>query len=403
MGRPKKEAPNRADQRYEVKITIPVEYGGNGKQKSFYSRKSKSDANLAGLEYIEKLKNNQLVNEYKYQSFSAWADKWLQVYKKGDVKSNSYAFTYKNSVNNHLKPYFKDKNLNDIKASDIKAFFLEKQKTHAYDSCRKMLMCLNGIFETAIDEDLCIKNPARNIKLVREDPNARSISKEAMNQKRVYSKQQLDLLIEFAKTHRFGIDFLMLACTGIRRGELLAITDKDVDTKNDILHIRHAVAELEDEKSGKFVAVRGKTKNVSSIRDIPIPHWLSEYINNLPHTVEVGGNKKLGISPTQIKTKYLVHTKTGGTCSPRTWSRRHYDVFMEEAIEHYADKEIEIPHLNPHEIRHTFATHRYAEGMNLLSLAKILGHTDLNMLAQRYGHTDLDKLRKDLGYAKQSI
>ncbi len=401
MGRPKKELPNRADQRFEIKMIIPIEYGGDGKQKSFYSRKSKEDAKLSGLEYIERLKNNRLKNQYKFQSFSSWADKWLEVYKKGDVKSNSYAFTYKNAVNNHLKPYFKEKNLNDIKASDVKSFFKEKQKTHAYDSCRKMLMCLNGIFETAIDEDLCIKNPARNIKLVRDDPNAISAPDGGYNEKRIYSKQHLDLLIEFAKSHRFGIDFLMLACTGIRRGELLAIiTDEDIDTQNDILHIRHAVADVEDEESGKFKAVRGKTKNFSSVRDIPIPHWLSEYIDALPRTIKIGGNKRKNIAPISVPAKFLVYTKFGKQCSPRTWSRRHYETFIIEAIEFYAGKNIEIPQLTPHEIRHTFATHRYAEGMNLLSLAKILGHTDLNMLAQRYGHTDLDKLKKDLGYTE---
>ena len=92
MGRPKKEAPNRDDGRYEVKVTIGKDFRGKLIRKSFYSYISKADA----MAQAEQYKIDQAVREVTGEApeapitvFSTWAKKWLETYKKGTVKEHS--------------------------------------------------------------------------------------------------------------------------------------------------------------------------------------------------------------------------------------------------------------------------------------------------------------------------
>ena len=57
----------------------------------------------------------------------------------------------------------------------------------------------------------------------------------------------------------------------------------------------------------------------------------------------------------------------------------------------------EIKRLTPHELRHTRATlSANDDDVDLFQLAKLLGHSDLNMLIKRYAHTDVEAMRKAL-------
>lgn len=61
----------------------------------------------------------------------------------------------------------------------------------------------------------------------------------------------------------------------------------------------------------------------------------------------------------------------------------------------------EVPILTTHELRHSRATLLKNTGCDLFSIARLLGHCDLNMLAQRYAHDDLEALRRGLGLSRE--
>jgi hypothetical protein len=58
----------------------------------------------------------------------------------------------------------------------------------------------------------------------------------------------------------------------------------------------------------------------------------------------------------------------------------------------------DIPILNPHELRHTRATLWKDDGVDLYTIAKLLGHVDLDMLSKRYAHNSIAALKKALKY-----
>ena len=93
-----------------------------------------------------------------------------------------------------------------------------------------------------------------------------------------------------------------------------------------------------------------------------------------------------------IETEYIFHSSTGGMLSPTNWYKRNYKTFMASVIAQHP----EIPFLTPHELRHTRATLWKDAGVDLFSIAKLIGHADLDMLAKRYAHNNVETLRKAL-------
>lgn len=373
MGRPKKEKPNRSDGRYEVKICVGEKFDGTKIMKSFYSRVSKDDAKAKAEQYKIEQAVCDITGETHSAhevSFDIWARRVLDSLK-GTVKDSSFNLTYKNSVENHLIPYFGKRKLSQIKQIDIQNYFNKNQDLYSLETLKKHKMTLNKIFEYAIQNDIIYKNPCTAIKLT---------SKIKAEKKSTYTEAQCKLVLAYAETHRYGLDIILMLSYGISRSELLGIQWDDIDVDEKVLHISRGVADVQNATTGKMEVIVGETKNEFRKRAIP----LSSHIMDIIATRERNGI-------------YVFSNLKGNVQSPRTWSRRHFEVFMRDMHAYYAEQGIDVPMLHPHELRHTRATLWVNSGANLFAVADVLGHSDLKMLRKRYAHSDVSATRKLLG------
>lgn len=373
MGRPKKESPNRSDGRYEVKICVGEKFDGTKIMKSFYSRISKADAKAKAEQY----KIEQAVCDITGETHSAhdmafdtWARKVLDSLK-GTVKDSSFNLTYKNSVENHLIPYFGKRKLSQIRQIDVQEYFNKNQRLYSLETLKKHKMALNKIFEYAIQNDILYKNPCTTIKLS---------SKIKTEKKKTYTKEQCELVLAYAETHRYGLDIILMLSYGITRSELLGIQWDDIDIDERILHISRGVADVQNAITEKMEVIVGETKNEFRKRAIPLSH----------HIIEM-------ITARERVSEYVFCNLKGNVQSPSTWSRRHFSVFMRDMHSYYAEQGIDVPILHPHELRHTRASLWVNDGANLFAVADVLGHSDLKMLRKRYAHSDVESTRKLLG------
>jgi len=370
MGRPKKEKPNHASGMYEVKITIGHTFDGRPIRKSFYSSVSKSAAKAKAEQFkIDQAVSMQTDSPFvsKKECFDTWAKIVLENLK-GTIKDSSYNLTYKNSINNHLIPYFGKRKLTEIKQIDIQQYFKKKGHDLSIETLKKHKMCINKIFEMAVLNDFCSKNPCIDIKLT---SNKKSIEKQT------YTKEQCELVLNFTKIHRFGIGVYLMLEYGFSRSELLGLMWNDIDMENKLIYINRGVTDVQNAESGKMEIAIGEPKNEFRKRVIPIKDDTIELLNS---------NKN--------NSKFIICNSKNKVCSPRTWSRRHYDVFMKDMHDYYIKQNIDVPMLNPHELRHTRATIWVNDGENLFAVADILGHSDLKMLRKRYAHADPESVRK---------
>ncbi len=361
MPRPKKEKPTRADGRFEYKAAIGRTIDGKIQYKSFYSYDSKEDARAKAEQYkVDRevaARTGDIFSGDKI-TFDVWAQKWLRSYKKPTVTPQTYRNTYLNTVEKHLLPYFGSAQLIDIKQIDIQNFYATKSSTCSESLLHKMKLCLCGIFEAAIENDLIYKNPAKH---------AAYISQVEKHEKHVYTDGQIIKAKQYFKTDFFDV-FLMLE-TGIRRGELLGLMWKDVDLKNKTLKIERSIAE---KQGGGVVTMPPKW---DSYRTIPISQELTEALQQLPHD-----------------SVYVLPNIDGNVQTPRSWSRK---------LERHMKTMVKNCHcmieLTAHELRHTRGTQLRRNGVDIYTIQKLLGHKDVNVTAQVYVHDDIETTRAAAG------
>lgn len=363
MGRPKKEAPNRNDGRYEVKVTVGKDFNGKLIRKSFYSYISKADA----MAQAEQYKINKAVHditgeapEAPVTAFSTWATKWLETYKKGTVKEHTYLFTYKSNVEKYLIPFFGKAHLADIKQIDVQRYFNTVKKDNGEPLAKATLdmqkMILKSIFEAAIDNDLCYKNPVKNI-------TYQKVSDKA--EKHVWTKEQAQIAEKYCK-YCLRLDIVVYLNTGIRRSELIGLKWSDIDFDNNTMHIQRAIVQTK----GKVVIDKPKSK--TSDRYIPFSEDFGNYLKRFRNDNE-----------------YVLGTN--GYMNPGTYSSKYFPQFMKELSEMTG-----VPELTPHELRHTYGTIKREEGVDIYTIQRVMGHSDISVTASIYVHNDLEVLRRQL-------
>ncbi|MDO5559378.1 MAG: site-specific integrase [Oscillospiraceae bacterium] len=365
MGRPKKESPTHSTGMYVYKKNIGHNFDGTPIRKAFYSSVSKAAAKAKADQYvIDHAIANQLGDGFTSheECFDSWAHKVLEMLV-GTVKDSTYDLTYKNSVENHLIPYFKKAKVSNIKQIDIQKYFNAKGKKFSLETLKKHKLALNKIFEYAVLNEICTKNPVCMIKL---SSNIKPVEKNT------YTKDQAITVLAYAKNHRYGLDIHLMLCYGLSRSELLGLRLQDIDFENNIMHIVHGLTEVKNSKTEKMELCLDDPKNDFRRRDIPITQETADMLRT-------------------VTTEYISHNKDGSPCHPRTWQRRHFDVFMQDMT-----KDTGVPSLNPHELRHTRASLWVNDGENLFAIAEVLGHADLKMLRKRYAHGDVEATRNML-------
>lgn len=357
MARPKKPQPNRSDGRYEIKITVGKNADGKLVRKSFYSDKSKEDAKRQAEEWQINKRVYEITGVAEEPDtsiwFVDWANKWLEVYKKPYVSENTYLLTYKTNVDKHIIPFFKKYRLNDIKNSDVQALFATKTKL-SESTLDKIKLCLVGIFETAIENDLIYKNPAKKVIIV---------SNKEKSEKLVYNDTQI------AAAKQFFISIMPEVCllleTGLRRGEMLGLKWSDIDLKEKSLSVNRSIA---DKKGGGTIVRPPKWK---SYRKIPLSNYACDLLSNIPN-----------------KGDYVFPLSANQPQSPNTWSQK-----LERCMERFA-AEADAPALTAHELRHTYGTKLRRDGVDIYTIQKIMGHKDIKMTTEIYVHDEFDVLKK---------
>lgn len=343
MPRPKKS--NRANGRFEIQRVIAYDITGKAIKKSFYG--SSKDEALSKFEDFKR--NAQKAEEEKKKIlFSSWVEEWLETYKKPDVKPITFDGTYERPCKLHIIPYFENQILQDITQLDIKRF-LNSITHHSQSLIDKIVICLRGIFEAAIDNELITKNPCRNIQCK---------SKKEQTTKRTYDKESVEYLC--SSDHQYALLVHILLRMGLRCSELCALRWEDIDLENGTLHVKQALTSVNN------TIYIDKPKSYNSIRKLKIPEDLLERLK---------ANKGSG----------YVDFKNGKHIVPNRFNTRRLTPFY-----NYMKVPEEL-RLSPHELRHTCGTLLYEETKDIYHVSRFLGHSDIGITSKIYVHSEMQE------------
>ena len=294
--------------------------------------------------------------------FAEYSKYWLEHYKLGTVKPNTYRQTYKDTFRLYLIPTFGMLPLDALTKHELQAYLNELGKCYSKSTLCKVRLCVLGMYAAAMDEGLCTANPAQVVKI-------KSLVEK--QNKRTYTAAEADKLFEYAATHRYGLGICIMLDTGCRCSEMLGLKWEDVDFHGRCIHIKRASVTVD------YKAYVSTPKSASSIRTLPITDKLLAVLSAAFVTE---------------KESYIVSRPSGGPYHTVDYLRYRYNPFMEEAV-----ATLNLPRLTSHELRHTRGTNLYTKTGDLYAVSQYLGHSSVDTTARFYIHNSVELLRRRLG------
>ena len=289
-------------------------------------------------------------------------DIWLNKYCKLSLKIRSFN-KYDNFINLHINPILGEYEITEITSDILQDFISFKLKEGnlktkgalSSNTVFGIASVLKQGFKFALMQDLIIKDPTLSLKL----PQA--TEKEVQALTRDEQKTIEEYCLKHNKSNYLGI--VICLYTGIRLGELLALTWDDINFEDKLLYIKKT--SYTSKVNGKNQIIIDKPKTKKSNRIIPIPDKLLFLLQ---------------IQKRASSCDYIIATKQNKMVETRSYQRTFESILSKCGIKHY----------NFHCLRHTFATRALELGMDIKTLSEILGHTNVAITLNRYAHSLLD-------------
>lgn len=245
-----------------------------------------------------------------------------------------------------ILPYFGEMSMCSIQAADIRNWqnnLIKQGYAPTYLKTINNQLC--AIFNFAVKYYNLKENPCDKVG---------SIGKSKADEMNFWTKDEFLCFVDHVMDKRLSyIAFMMLYWTGMRIGELLALTPKDVDFEHQIISITKSYQRVRGED------IISPPKTPKSIRKITIPQFLiddlEDYINSLYGISE--NDRLLPITKT-----YLEHE-------------------MQRGIKASGLKRIRL-----HDLRHSHASLLVEMGFQPLAIAERLGHEKIETTLNTYSH-----------------
>lgn len=367
----------------------------------FGKRRSLSGRDLKKLkrDYNEAIyENEKEINIKEKNKLDDWYTKWLTLYKEGTVKPNTKA-RYISLYKKHISPVFGGCYLTDIKQCDIIQLIKDLKKENlGYEIQNKTRILLVDMFNKAMINDLVRKNPAKGI----------SVSRDEESEPRVLSVEDQFDFFECCRGTFYDNFFNVAVTTGMRIGEIAALTWEDIDFENMFINVTRTLvyAKYEEDTGKTFHVETPKTR--TSVRKIPINRQCELALKKQfkqKKVVEAKAPKSK--KPAEEFENLLFTTKFNTPLNSQIIIDAIKKIVVTVNETRYYIEEMET--FTCHCFRHTFATRCFEAGIQPKTVQKYLGHATLQMTMDLYTSVmpkhlsnEIDKLDNELEKISES-
>ena len=352
----------REDGRWEGRIVVGHKKNGDSIFR-YISAPTQKELSAKLRQLTEAYKGVDLTEESN-MALSVWLDKWLDEYMAATLRPTTLN-GYRRSLELHVKPYLGNKTLSKITAVDLRSLYRSLQETGRVREHPRLgstlsdttINRLHAIFHQAMEDAL-------HAHIIAKNPTVgATVPKASHAQKRVLTDKELDTFLNAVREDKIWGDFFYVELTtGLRRGEICGLMWQDFDARNGVLQVRRT---LHNRKLG--VDMLGKTKTRSGERTIILPRSTAEILRRRKENAITQW-----IFPDPVRPELPLSPNCAYT---------HM-----KAILHKAG----LPDIRFHDLRHTFATHAIASGVDAKTLSGILGHTNASFTLDTYTHVTPD-------------
>ena len=317
--------------------------------------------------------NNRQINIRKKIKLDEWYKIWMQSYKEGVVRESTktqYVLYYKN----HISPSLGNHYISEITQFDIRAFIKKlSDEGFGYEIKSGIKRVLSDMFNRAIENDLLSKNPAKGVQVFRK------------NEAKFYvlSRDNQEAFFRCVAGTFYENLFGVAINTGLRVGELAALTEDDIDFEKKLIHVSKTLSyqkyENDDGKTFHF----GPPKTKSSDRYVPVNVICEQYLKNQIRLKKIIENKMPDSKSTAKEFRNLLFVTKFNTPINAQIACDAIKRVVEE-INLLRDPMEEMECFSMHAFRHTFATRCFEANIKPKTIQAYLGHATLQMTMDIY-------------------
>lgn len=322
--------------------------------------------NLITLHQCEpkkQMEDNKMLDNINNQIlFCDYYEKWIKVYKEGAIRKVTLEKYY--MTHRWLKKLIPELKICEMTRINYQQLLNDYALYHERQTTMDFHHQLKGAILDAVDEGLLDRDPTRKAIIKGKTPAAKKI--KYINQFELHTLlNNLNLKSEIS----WDWFILIVAKTGLRFSEALALTPKDFDFARQSI----SVSKTWDYKGdGGFLP----TKNKSSVRKVQID-WqtviqFSELIKGLPEDKPIFVNGKV------------------------------YNSTVNDILARYC-KKANVPVISVHGLRHTHASLLLFAGVSIASVARRLGHSSMNTTQKTYLHIIQELESQDVDLVMRSL
>lgn len=274
--------------------------------------------------------------------------------------------------------------VSDIVKSDILLFYKElKNKGFSVGSIKILHKIIRPALQLACDNNIVLKNYAdgctKDYQDVIEKKFALTLEEE---------QEFLARVKERPRMRRYHSFYALLLKTGLRISEAIGLTWTDVDMEKRTISINHQVQYRKVGNKTMFYAT--KTKTNAGTRLLPMTEEVYQlfleqrkiwFKTTKDTEFEVDGYRDF---------VFLSHV-TGRCMNPSNVRR-----MMHSLVAMNDERDIKIPEISPHILRHTYCTRLAESGIDIKVLQYLMGQTDIKTTMRVYNHVDLNRVSREL-------
>ena len=319
-------------------------------RKEYYKQgfSTAKDAALALTELkADLLKGNYAKIDYKDLTLNELFDIYIE-HQSAKLKDNSIK-QIKNAAKK-MSHFIGDIRINELNSYNYRKYFLNAVENElAQSTISEYNSKINAALNFAVKNEFIIKNRVSGEQF------------EVVNNRKVYTATEIQIIFNFIKNKRpyMYVPVLFLQHTGVRAGEMCGIKWEDIDFENNVVNIKRTIT-----SSGE-----GTPKTKNSYREIPLTEKLIGELNKYKIQQKATLLKK-GVAASVLQAdkfeKRFAFLSARGIPLPYQTVKKFFITIR---------KELKVEGAKAHAFRHTFASKLIAEGVDIATVANLLGDT----------------------------
>ena len=353
---------------WEARVSLGRD-AGTGKQKqisiSGKTQKEVREKLTATLKAIDD-KTYTPVNKI---TVSEWLDEWMETYCINKVKPLTYS-AYTASIKNHIKPQ-----IGAIELQGLRGLHVQK----LYNSLTERGLSAKTVKNTAAILHKALSVAQKQGIIQFNACVAADLPKSTPTEIKPLTDEEIPLFLKAIENSRYKNAFALCLFAGLREGECLGLSWKQVDFRSGKITINQQL-QLERKANAKYYIA--KSTKSGKARVITPPDIAFKYLRS-------------------EKAKQAENRLKAGTA----WDNEYDLVFTDEIgrnvaiVSFYKEfkriaSSIGRPDARPHDLRHTAATVAISSGADIKSVQSLLGHATASFTLNVYAHTS-EKMMQD--------